>query len=129
MNTKDNGNMDLKRYGVMVHCLAKPGKDIVRQLTPENAHLLHMAIGISGEAGELLDAVKKVVIYNKTLDLENAIEELGDLEFYMEGMRQMIGVSRDQVLQHNMQKLSGKGGRYENGSYSDEQAKLRRDKS
>ena len=61
--------MHTNQYGAMVHSLAKPGIDIVKQLTPYNANLLHMAVGISGEAGELLDAVKKSVIYNKPLDV------------------------------------------------------------
>ena len=51
-----------------------------------------MVVGVSGEAGELLDAVKKAVIYRKPLDLENVIEELGDLEFYMEGLRQGLEI-------------------------------------
>lgn len=38
-----------------------------------------MATGVSGEAGELLDAVKKSVVYKKPLDRENVVEELGDL--------------------------------------------------
>lgn len=120
--------MDTKDYGKMVHHLAKPGCDIANQMTPAGANLLHMVVGVSGEAGELLDAVKKAVIYNKQLDRENLIEELGDLEFYMEGVRQAIGVTRETVLLHNMEKLSGKGGRYAKGHYSDEQAQLRQDK-
>lgn len=120
--------MDITRYGVMVNALAKPGSVIAQEITADSAHLIHMAIGISGEAGELLDAVKKAVIYNKLLDIENVVEELGDLEFYMEGLRQAVGVSREQVLEHNMSKLVGSNGRYAQGTYSDEQAQLRQDK-
>jgi hypothetical protein len=75
-------------YGEMVRRLAKDGEEIVANLTPEKARMWHHATGISGEAGELLDAIKKVMIYNKPLDRENVIEELGDLEWYMEGLRQ-----------------------------------------
>jgi len=121
--------MDITRYGVMVNALAKPGSRIAQEMTADNAHLIHMAIGVSGEAGELLDAVKKAVIYNKVLDLNNVIEELGDLEFYMEGLRQSVGVSREQVLEHNMSKLTGAKGRYAKGGYSDQQAQDRQDKS
>lgn len=120
--------MDTKFYGAMVHRLAKPGADIAQQMTPAGANLLHMAVGISGEAGELLDAVKKGIIYNKPLDMENLIEELGDLEFYMEGLRQAIAVSRDTVLKHNMEKLTGDKGRFSKGFYTDAQAQARQDK-
>lgn len=120
--------MNTNQYGAMVYSLAKPGAAIVESLTAHKANLLHMSVGVAGEAGELLDAVKKHVMYNKPLDVENVIEELGDLEFYMEGVRQSIGVSREAVLQHNMEKLTGKSGRYSSGEYSDEQAQARQDK-
>ena len=88
--------------------------------------MLHAAIGVAGEAGELLDAVKKVWAYGKVLDHENAIEELGDLEFYMEALRQQIGVSREDVLQANQEKLAK---RYPGFRYSDSHAQARLDKA
>jgi NTP pyrophosphatase (non-canonical NTP hydrolase) len=87
---------------------------------------MHMAIGISGEAGELLDAIKKQVIYRKPLDRENVLEELGDLEFYMEGIRQGLGITREQCLAANIAKL---GKRYEGMRYTDTAAQERADKS
>ena len=113
-------------FNEMVTKLAKPGEDIVASLTPNGAHLLHMAVGISGEAGELLDAVKKHIIYCKPVDRENLVEELGDLEFYMEGVRQAVGISREETLTANKLKLLGK--RYASGNYSDKQAIDRNDK-
>ena len=88
--------------------------------------MLHAAVGVAGEAGELLDAVKKVWAYGKVLDYENAIEELGDLEFYMEALRQQIGVSREDVLHANQEKLAK---RYPNFRYSDSHAQARLDKA
>ena len=78
----------------MVAVLAKPGDAIRAELNSHQAHLLHTAIGISGESGELLDAIKIHCIYQKLLDRANVIEELGDLEFYMEGLRQGLGITR-----------------------------------
>lgn len=109
----------------LVRALAKPGITIVASLTPDTAHQLHMAVGISGEAGELLDAVKKAAIYCKQIDLNNVIEELGDLEFYMEGLRQGLGITREQCLTANIAKLSKRFGA---GTYSDAQAQARADK-
>lgn len=54
---------------------------------------MHAAVGLAGEAGELLDAVKKTWVYGKRLDRDNAIEELGDLEFYAEALRANLGIS------------------------------------
>lgn len=116
-------------YTDMVRSLAKPGDDIVQSLTPEMAHALHMAIGIAGESGELLDAIKKASIYCKPLDRDNVIEELGDLEFYMEGLRQGFGITREEVLVANVYKLAlGPKARYKGGKYSNEAAQARADK-
>lgn len=113
-------------YAEMVRALAKPGAAIVASLTPKTAHLLHMAVGVSGEAGELLDAVKKAAVYNKPIDLANVVEELGDLEFYMEGLRQGLGITREETLQGNIAKLSL---RYNGLKYSDAAAQDRADKA
>ena len=109
----------------MVTALAKPGQAIIDEMDPNKAHLLHMAMGVAGEAGELLDAVKKHVMYNKPLDYDNVREEMGDMEFYLEGVRQGTNISRNETLDDNYKKLSV---RYKTGSFSNEQAQARADK-
>lgn len=112
-------------YDVFVARLVKPGEDILATLTPARANAWHLASCIPSEAGELFDAVKREVIYNKTLDRANVIEELGDLEFYMEGLRQAYGITRQQTLDANRRKLEQ---RYAGAHYSDMAAQLRADK-
>lgn len=116
----------MKEHRDMVNRLVKDGQVIADELSGRDAHLIHMIMGICGEAGELLDAVKKAVVYRKPLDMENIVEELGDIEFYMEGFRQGLGIQRDETLTHNIEKLNR---RYSAGSYSDDAAKTRADKS
>jgi len=110
----------------LVKALLKDGNSILQTLTASKADKLHNALGIAGEAGEVVDVIKKHVMYNKPLDIDLIIEELGDLEFYLEGLRQNIGISRDDVLLNNIDKLSK---RYESMSYSDAAAINRVDKS
>lgn len=112
-------------YSDFVASRAKDPKEILQEYTEFKAALDHAAKGISGEAGELMDAVKKYTVYNRILDLANVIEELGDLEFYMEMMRQAIGVDRDEIINKNMNKLSK---RYPQG-YTDAHAAARMDKA
>lgn len=112
-------------YSELVRKLIKPGADIVAMLSPEQANLWHMATGVAGEAGELLDAIKKYAVYNKSIDLTNVIEELGDLEFFMEGIRQALSLSREDCLEANKQKLQV---RYSKLQYSDAEAQERKDK-
>ncbi|WVX87550.1 MazG-like pyrophosphatase [Vibrio phage EniLVp02] len=125
IQTMPHNDIQLVPYDQFVANLIKPGADILASLTPEKVNLWHMATGVSGEAGELEDAIKKHVAYNKELDRKNVIEELGDLEFYMEGIRQALGLTRDEILAHNKDKLSK---RY-SGGYSDAAAHARADKA
>lgn len=99
-------------HAKLVAALAKP-------------HLIHMAVGVSGEAGELLNAIKKRVIYRKPLDRQNVIEELGDIEFYLEGLRQSLEISREETIEQNMVKLQK---RFSGAKYSDAAAQARADK-
>lgn len=122
----DEKPIDFSSFSNMVESLTKDGQDIIDDLTPEGADLLHVTSAAMGEAGELFDAVKKHTIYNKPLDRENMIEELGDLEFYLERVRQILSISREETIQHNMRKL---GQRYSSGTYSDKQAQERADKT
>lgn len=114
-------------HSEMVKALAKNGETIAAEIDGADAHLLHMAVGVSGEAGELLDAIKKKAIYRKPLNVENVIEELGDIEFFLEGIRQGLGLTREQCLEANITKLLGK--RYKDGKYSDQAAQERADKA
>lgn len=109
----------------VVRYLSKPGADILRDMTPNQAHLLHMAVGVAGESGELLDAIKKAVIYQRPLDIRNVIEELGDIEFFLQGLRMALAIDRADVLAANIEKLQK---RYATGGYSNAQAIARADK-
>lgn len=113
-------------HAMMVAALMKPGTDIMDQLTPSSCNMIHAVMGISGEAGELLDAVKKAAIYRKPINRENIVEELGDLEFYMEALRSELRITREETLKANMVKLAV---RYNQYRYSDQAAIDRADKN
>ena len=116
-----------QQHADMVSKLCKPGDDILQSLTGFKADLWHVASCVPSEAGELFDAVKKFVIYGKSdLDIENVIEELGDIEFYLQRIRELLEIDREETLRANIQKLSK---RYENFNYSDQAAQERADKS
>lgn len=87
--------------------------------------LLHAALGVTSEAGELATSVKKHWAYLAPLDRENILEELGDLLFYVAALAQVCDFSLEQVVTHNVEKLNK---RYPSGSYSDDQALARADK-
>jgi NTP pyrophosphatase (non-canonical NTP hydrolase) len=111
-------------HSSLVYTLVKDPVDILDSMDYEKMNLIHAILGVSGEAGELLDSIKKHCIYNKPLDVENVIEELGDLEFYLEQLRQILNISREDTLTANILKLRK---RYPSG-YTDKHAQQRLDK-
>jgi NTP pyrophosphatase (non-canonical NTP hydrolase) len=82
-------------------------------------------MGVAGEAGELLDAIKKSAIYRKPYDRENILEECGDLLFYIQGVLNYYSVPMEEVIELNRSKLQK---RYSEGKYTDTQATTRADK-
>jgi NTP pyrophosphatase (non-canonical NTP hydrolase) len=116
--------MDEDKYSDFVWSRTKDGLAIIEGMNPTAAEFLHAAIGVSGEAGELLDAIKKYVIYGKPLDRANVIEELGDIEFYLQMMRTALRIEHHEIIEANVSKLSK---RYPQG-YTDRDAIERKDK-
>lgn len=114
-----------ERHAVLVSNLVKDPKQILAELDYVAVDIWHAATGIAGEAGELIDAVKKNVVYGKPLDLTNVIEELGDLEFYMQALRSQLNLTREQTLEANIAKLEK---RYSARRYSNDAAINRADK-
>lgn len=89
----------------------------------ENLMLLNAQAGLSGEAGEFADAVKKALFHKKELDIHHLVLELGDIAFYIVMACKALGVSFDSVLEANNRKLSE---RFPNG-FTPEDAALKRD--
>lgn len=87
--------------------------------------LMHAALGVCGEAGEFADAIKKHLVYGKPLDHMNAIEELGDLMWFVALGCQTLGVSMAYVAERNIAKLAK---RYPE-KYTDQLASERLDKA
>ena len=111
-------------YPQFVTSRCKPGGEILDTLTPMRVHVLHVISKLGSESGELMDAVGKWCSYNKEPDKANIIEELGDIEFYLEAFRGYMGITREETIQANMDKLTK---RYP-VAYSDKDAQERKDK-
>lgn len=88
------------------------------------ARVLHAATGMAGEAGEVIDSVKKTVYYGKPLNKEHLLEETGDILWYMAIMLHQLGSSFEEVMQKNVDKLNK---RYPQG-FSEQDAIQRKDK-
>ncbi len=67
--------------------------------------LLNGALGLTGEAGEVADMVKKHIFHGHDLTPEDIIKELGDVCWYLALMCTAIGVSLEEVMSKNIEKL------------------------
>lgn len=100
-------------------------ENLGKEMNTMAEELHHHTTGMSGEAGELLDATKKVWIYGKPVDVEHIIEEMGDLRWYYQSMLNTLGLTDEDIQAANTVKLMK---RYPSGSFSPEQAIARADK-
>lgn len=73
---------------------------------------LHYSLGLTGEAGEVAELIKKKIFYNKLTDPERIAEELGDCMWMIAMLSTTLGVSLESVMQRNIDKLLT---RYPNG--------------
>ncbi len=88
-------------------------------------NLRHTQYGLTGEAGEFADCVKKHDIYGQAFDHDNAVEELGDVMWYLALGAETLGVSLEVIAETVIKKLQA---RYPD-KYSDELAAARLDKA
>jgi len=88
-------------------------------------NLVHAAMGLSGEAGEFTDCVKKYAIYGQSLDKQNALEELGDLMWFIALACDTLQVDMELIANRNIEKLAK---RYPE-KYTDLHAEQRLDKA
>lgn len=90
---------------------------VVTKLPPANIaphpdwFRLNWAMGLAGESGEYVDAVKKAVFHGKD-DESKQLLELGDVLFYVAAAAQDRGWSLEYVALMNQEKLDA---RYPNG--------------
>lgn len=68
-------------------------------------HLLNGVLGLAGEAGECADLVKKQWFQDGRAITNDMIDELGDVLWYIAETAAALGVTLEEVAQHNVDKL------------------------
>ncbi|MBQ7668089.1 MAG: nucleoside triphosphate pyrophosphohydrolase family protein [Clostridia bacterium] len=75
-----------------------------------NAELIDVGLGITGEAGEVSDLIKKYHAGVKELDMESLKLELGDVLWYVAEACDALNISIDEVANMNIEKLRKRHG-------------------
>lgn len=67
--------------------------------------MLNGAMGLNGEAGEVIDILKKYMFQGHELDKEHIAKELGDCLWYIAVCAKGIGYNLDDIAEMNKAKL------------------------
>jgi NTP pyrophosphatase (non-canonical NTP hydrolase) len=126
-NLKQMTNVDYGKYQEFVNeVTSKPSKnyyDFGQRLAVLNdqgfptERLLTASVGMCAEAGEFTEVVKKIVFQGKPVNEDNLFHlkrELGDIMWYVMQACMGLGVSLDEVVEMNVEKLLS---RYPEGAF------------
>ncbi len=130
--------VDTKKYVEFVSQTTSPASsdiaELMRRLTElevENdcdvPRLLTAALGISAEAGEFTEIVKKIVLQGKPYNEENVFHlkrELGDICWYLAQAFMALDTDFNEILEMNVEKLSA---RYPEGAFDVYQSENRKE--
>jgi NTP pyrophosphatase (non-canonical NTP hydrolase) len=127
--------IDLNKYVEFVNTTtSNPSKDHtsfinslmeLRELEFPTERMLTAAVGMSAEAGEFTEIVKKIVFQGKPVNQENLFHlkrELGDIMWYVSQACIGLDISLEEVIQMNFDKLNA---RYPEGAFSIERSENR----
>ena len=93
--------MDFNEYQRLAHRTSSfHGDD-----TGSQPHYVMAALGLTGEAGEAADLIKKFAFHGHALDREKLSKEVGDVLWYVAEMASALGLSLEEIASANIEKL------------------------
>ena len=120
-------NVDTKKYVEFVDAVtsqeSKDGEAFTARIADLYAsdfpteRLLTAAVGMSAEAGEFTEIIKKIIFQGKPVNEENLFHlkrELGDIMWYVAQACMGLEISFDEVMEMNVDKLKA---RYPGGEF------------
>ena len=121
-------SVDTKKYLEFVDGVtSEPSKDLpqlLRRITElevtgdaDVPHLLTAALGLTAEAGEFTEVVKKILLQGKPYNEDNVFHmkrELGDICWYIAQACMALDTTFDEIIEMNVEKLKA---RYPGGEF------------
>lgn len=71
-----------------------------------NPNATNIALGLVSEAGEFANEIRKMSFQSHPLDRVKLLKELGDVRFYLQAAYDFMGVTDNEVIVENMEKLT-----------------------
>lgn len=97
--------MDFKEYQELAYRTAGDQTELAKTITPAQLELVNWALGLTGEAGEVADYLKKCVFHGHPIEREKLVKELGDVCWYLAGLASALGVPLEEIASKNIDKL------------------------
>lgn len=97
--------MNYPTYLDEINNLYKPYPEHRAPNLAANAETVECCLGLSGEVGEVVDLIKKSLMYNKPLDQAKLLLELGDVFHYFIRLADLNYISLPMIMQANIDKL------------------------
>jgi NTP pyrophosphatase (non-canonical NTP hydrolase) len=82
--------------------------EIERTMNPElteKEKLSMLALGLAGEAGEVVDSIKKIYYHGHPMKRKDLVKELGDFEWYSQHIKKHFGIADSEIYEANIAKL------------------------
>lgn len=121
MRTNDGKGTERLEKWIREETGAEYKGDVMNENEIDAGGLLNGCLGLSGEAGELNDIVKKWIFHKKPLDREHMKKEIGDVCWYIADICHSMGFDLGEIFQMNIDKLKA---RYPEG-FSEQRANNR----
>lgn len=93
--------MTIKEYQEFAH------KGILSE-TAKREPIVGFALGLAGEAGEVVDDIKKKYFHGRDIDTSHTAEELGDVMWYVANLATELGYDLETIMQQNKAKLESR---------------------
>ena len=77
----------------------------INQHFGRDQQLANFGMGLTGEAGEIVEILKKHLFHRHGLNAEKLKDELGDLLWYISAICNVLGFDMGQIASDNVEKL------------------------
>ncbi len=76
-----------------------------RAYSEQEIFIVWNTLGLAGEAGEVVDCIKKMIFHNHGLDIEELKKELGDVCWYLAAIATKLNIDLESIMSANIEKL------------------------
>lgn len=83
-------------------------EELKKGIIYDPGELLNGALGLTGEAGEVSDIIKKHIFHGHALNVAELVKELGDVCWYVSLLSYAVGYDLSEVMTRNIEKLKAR---------------------